>query len=158
MRRTYRGTVLLELLLLIPIMVIVAVCGVEFTRCMRYLKIAQALSKEAANTAFRECGSLRSLQMSNCLEMVESQMTPIAKLMSGGPASVATNVSHVNLTVFVAPQHASIATVPAEGGGTDTFYSARFPDDRGPVRLPNRHHEERTARSRAQRYYQLCNG
>ena len=100
MRHTTRGSVIVECALLIPLILMIAMCGAEFTRCLRAVKIAQALSEEAANLAYRECSSLRTLQVTRCLEDAQQQVSAFALTIDNvGPRDA--NSSYVWIKVFV---------------------------------------------------------
>lgn len=115
---------MIELVLLVPFMVIIAVCGVEFTRCLRHRKMAQALSKEIANTVFRECASLRTLQMSSCIQDARGLVQEMAVRIAPG--------SHVAVTAYV---HSVMpgAAIP----GLGTVFEAHAPDPLHRAGLPN---------------------
>ena len=123
MKARQRGSVLLELVLLVPMMIIVAVCGVEFTRCLRYMKVAQGLSKEVANGVFRECASLRTLRMSSCIHDAQILMTDIAQRIAPG--------SHTHVTVYVSSAEPA-NPVPT----TYTLFEAHSPDPRRTNDMP----------------------
>jgi Flp pilus assembly protein TadG len=100
MRETTRGSVIVECALLIPMILMIAMCGAEFTRCLRAVKIAQALSEEAANLAYRECSSLRTLQVTRCLEDAQQQVSAFALTIDNvGPRNA--DSSYVWIKVFV---------------------------------------------------------
>ena len=99
-RNTTRGSVIVECALLIPLILMIAMCGAEFTRCLRAVKIAQALSEEAANLAYRECSSLRTLQVTRCLEDAQQQVSAFALTIDNVGLRDA-NSSYVWIKVFV---------------------------------------------------------
>ena len=100
MRNTTRGSVIVECALLIPLILMIAMCGAEFTRCLRAVKIAQALSEEAANLVYRECSSLRTLQVTRCLEDAQQQVSAFALTIDNVGVRDA-NSSYVWIKVFV---------------------------------------------------------
>lgn len=78
MRKRKKGSVMLECILVLPVILLAGICALEFTRCLRAIKIAQSLSSEIANTAFRECSSRRDLMMTNCLQEIQAQINTMA--------------------------------------------------------------------------------
>jgi hypothetical protein len=93
-REQQRGGVLLELVLILPMLIFIAVLGVEFARQLRYTKIAMGLSKEAANLAYRECADIKTMVTTPCLQMVEAKMSRFAdNIVPGATIRVAVSIN-----------------------------------------------------------------
>lgn len=54
-QNTSRGAAILELAFVLPILVLVVISGIEFSRGLQRMQIATALSREVASIAAREC-------------------------------------------------------------------------------------------------------
>ena len=95
-----RGSIMIECILVFPLILLIAICSVEFTRCLRAIKIAQSLSREMASAVFRECASVRDLRNTTCLQDIQTQFNNMAVTIDNrGNANGES--SFVMATVFV---------------------------------------------------------
>jgi hypothetical protein len=90
-----KGAVVFEMILIIPFIIFICALSIEFTRALRYMKIAMSLSKEAANIAYRECADVKTLVTTPCLPLVQAKMTRFAQLniLPGSTTYVAISVA-----------------------------------------------------------------
>lgn len=63
-----RGNSLLEFMLVLPIIVLMLVGTVEFSRIFRVREVMSLIAREAANEAFRECFELQNVPCSGATE------------------------------------------------------------------------------------------
>ena len=96
-----RGLAIIELALIMPLFVAVALVGLEISRALSYSQAAVSLSREAASRAFRKCGSdwsadtanaAKMLKVRNCLEKQEAALEQFANRAFPG--------TEVILTIF----------------------------------------------------------
>ena len=80
-----KGGVLVEFALILPLMIIIAVSGFEFTRALRFLKISADLSKEIAKITLRECFDATTTNLHQiCLETNRERLENFANTIVPG--------------------------------------------------------------------------
>ena len=94
---------------------------------LRAVKIAQALSEEAANLAYRECSSLRTLQVTRCLEDAQQQVSAFALTIDNVGVRDA-NSSYVWIKVFVNNPGNAPYTADSKPAGVNPSGSCRGRD------------------------------
>lgn len=71
------GTVLVELTIIFPIILLITLTGFEFTRAIKFLKISTSFSKEMANLAIRDCSD--STTRRTCLDEKRENLEKFAQ-------------------------------------------------------------------------------
>lgn len=127
-RSECRGSVLVELALVLPIFLIVSFGGLEIVRTTTARKTTMQLSREAANIAYRKCFNRNgdAVQMQNCLNLCETQIRTSARNTINGGIQI---ILSYYQTDSATPPNLSLLT---SVGGSASFPS-RFSTTNGSI-------------------------
>ena len=70
-----RGSVLIELVLIIPFTILVALLSLEVSRYLQLIQVATSISKEAASLAYRDCAGDPQPKLRHCLNLVRAHIS-----------------------------------------------------------------------------------
>ncbi|MCB0323592.1 MAG: pilus assembly protein [Bdellovibrionales bacterium] len=66
-----RGAIVAEFAIIVPLLLLVAIAGLEFSRSFKYTEVATMLAREGASIAYRMCSAERDVIAANqCLQTV----------------------------------------------------------------------------------------
>lgn len=87
MMKKQRGVAFIELLIIIPLILFLALVIVEYTRALRASKLAVTLSREAVNYLYRECADLAQIPAASsptCLNQIRTDLQNFAHALVDG--------------------------------------------------------------------------
>lgn len=73
-RTAQRGSVLLELALALPVIILLSFLSIETARSLRYVQVAATLSREVASLAYRDCIGDQDQKLVFCLRRVRDEV------------------------------------------------------------------------------------
>ena len=76
------GAVLLELTLFVLIILLIGFSGFELTASLKHRKMAISLSRELANTVYRECSDAYQIDKTGCLGNIHTNMQNFAQTLA----------------------------------------------------------------------------
>lgn len=85
-RRNERGIALVELALVVPVLFFIILAAVEYGMLLKKYEQLSHISREAANSAFRECATQATPQA--CIDTVTARSTQAAQVLVPGAAVI----------------------------------------------------------------------
>ena len=102
--KTKQGGVLIEFMMVISIFLTVAFVGFELSSCMQQRRFAMSLSKEIANSVYKDCPDMIDRQAQQlCLQTTLDQFNKVSSI-------------HTNGTFFRVGVHWNFAAIAGSGG------------------------------------------
>lgn len=114
-RNCEKGGALIEFAMLMPLLLLLAIGGAEIGRAISAREAAIALSKAAANQAFRECTHMTQGKMTLCLNDIRNQFQTFASQVFPGTSVV------VKVFTWDPDTGAGIEAQSATGGKVSQF-------------------------------------
>ena len=114
-----KGVALIELALILPLIALLVFTGLEFSRSLKHIQLAAALSREVASLALRECISDSDERVPYCLEIIQADIEEFGSRL----------ISDTELIVSIYRYHREDNNFKRVGSAGGSKYASRFEEE-----------------------------